>query len=194
MAMRTTLISTIVGLGFCLFLVSCSKPPTQDIKAAKTAIEDARAAEADKYAADDFQAAKDALADAEAKVESKDYKSAKEAALLAKEKAELSKSSVEANKTKVRTETEVLFNEAKTAVDSAKQSIDEAMAAKVGKEDLAQPNADVVSLDSLTTKIQNAINVGDFVDARGKSEIVKAKAVEINKTVRAAIAKRLAKK
>ena len=192
--MKKAIISTIVGLVFCLFVMSCSKPPTQDIKAAKTAIEDARIAEADKYAADDFQAAKDALADAEAKIESKDYKGAKEAALLAKQKAELSKSAVEANKIKVRTATEALFNEAKMAVDTAKRSIDEAMVAKVSKEDLAQPNADVVSLDSLVTKIQNAVNAGDFVDARGKSEIVKAKAAEVNKTVRGAITKRLAKK
>lgn len=69
-------------------LVACAKPPKMEMADAENALNAAEQAGAAEYAEAEFTAARDAFSDAQAKIDAKDYKAARMAALLAKSKAE----------------------------------------------------------------------------------------------------------
>ncbi len=93
-------------MGSIVIMGACAKPPTQEMADAESAIAAAAQAGADEFAADELSMAQETLADAKAKMESKDYKGAKAAALEVKAKADAAVLSVESNKAAAKTEAE----------------------------------------------------------------------------------------
>ncbi len=71
-----------------LFVTACADPPSKEMNQAQGAIDAARAAGADRYAADEFTAAVDALAQAEQAVRDRDYRLALSYALDSRERAQ----------------------------------------------------------------------------------------------------------
>jgi hypothetical protein len=83
-------VACLMVLALALVFIGCSKPPEEEQKAAKAAMDAAVSAGADKYAAADLDTAKKSLDTAEAQMKDKKYKEAKEgygAAKVAFEKA-----------------------------------------------------------------------------------------------------------
>src|SRR5712691_9845249 len=66
---RLFLCSLVITL---LILSGCAQPPTVQLNAAQKAIDDARAAQADKYAAGEFGASQKALTDARTEIMNQD--------------------------------------------------------------------------------------------------------------------------
>jgi len=109
--------------GLILMAAACAKPPTQEISQAENAVNAAIQSGAEEYAAGQLQLAQEALNDANAKVESKDYKGAKTAAMDAKAKAEQASAQIEANKQAAKTEASGKIEPLKTRVEAVKAAL-----------------------------------------------------------------------
>jgi len=121
-------VSFMMVLALVFVFIGCSKPPEAEQKAAKTAMDAAVAAGADKYAAADLAAAKKVWEAAEAQVKEKKYKEAKQAYVDAKAGFEKAAGAVAAGKKAVADEA----NAALAAVEAAWKGTEEA-AKKVEK-------------------------------------------------------------
>lgn len=77
-------VSFMMVLALVLVFIGCAKPPEAEKSAAKTAMDTAVAAGADKYAATDFNAAKNLWDTSEAKMNEKKYEEAKQGYVNAK--------------------------------------------------------------------------------------------------------------
>jgi len=99
----------VVGLvifPFLLLILGCAGEPTNELAAAKAALENARAAEADKYAPDLFAQAENAIIEAENLIAQKKYAEAKKLLMDAKGVAESAGSQAVTNKDNTKTEVE----------------------------------------------------------------------------------------
>jgi hypothetical protein len=121
-------VSLMMVLALALVFIGCSKPPEAEQKAAKTAMEAAVSAGADKYAAADLDAAKKVWETAEAQVKDKKYKEAKQGYVDAKAAFEKAAGAVAAGKKAVADEATAAI----AAVEAAWKST-EAAAKKVEK-------------------------------------------------------------
>lgn len=112
-------------------LAGCSQAPTADLNATKTALDDARSSEADKYAADDFNPAQKAFDDAANEIAAQDksffltrnYSKAQQLLQDAQAKAQTAQTAAKANKDKVKLEVETFTTETETAVQTAKAAL-----------------------------------------------------------------------
>jgi hypothetical protein len=112
----------VVGLmlfPFLLLILGCAGEPTKELAAAKDALEKARTAEADKYAADLFNQAENSIIEAENLIAQKKYGEAKKLLMDAKGVAESATSQAEVNKENTKTEVEDFF----AAIDHAMQQL-----------------------------------------------------------------------
>ena len=91
-------VSLIVFLALALVVIGCAKPPQAEQLAAKTAMDAAVSAGADKYAAADFEAAKKLWDTAESQMTEKKYKEAKQGYIDAKAAFEKAAGAAEAGK------------------------------------------------------------------------------------------------
>lgn len=121
-------VSLVMFLALVLVFAGCAKPPEEEQKAAKTAMDAAVASGADKYAAADLDAAKKTLDGAEAQMKDKKYKEAKQGYVDAKAAFEKAAGAVEAGKKAVAAEA----NTAIAAVEEAMKGLTDA-ATKLGK-------------------------------------------------------------
>ena len=122
------LVSLMVVLSLAFVFTGCAKPPDAEKSAAKTAMDAAASAGADKYAATDFAAAKTLWDTAESQMTDKKYKEAKQGYIDAKAAFEKAAGGVEAGK-------KAMTDEANAAVASLEDGWKnlEAIAKKVEK-------------------------------------------------------------
>ena len=97
-------VSLVIVLALALVFIGCAKPPEEEQKAAKAAMDAAVTAGADKYAAADLDAAKKTWESAEAQVKDKKYKEAKQGYVDAKAAFEKAAGAVAAGKKAVADE------------------------------------------------------------------------------------------
>ena len=140
-ATRYLLLLMLVGV--VAMLCSCAQPPTQEMDAAKAAIDKAISAGADKYATAELEAAKSALSQAEEKVTAKDYEAAKTLAIEAADKAAAAEAAIAAGKEKVKAEVDAMMPEAQKAFAALQKQVKLAKANKKAAEELKStlPNA-----------------------------------------------------
>lgn len=173
--MKMRYLALIIVSAFVAAVVSsCAGPPNEEITQADAAIQAAQAAGADAYAPDDFKAASDALADAKAKVESKDYKGAKEAAMTAKEKAEAAKANAEKGKEEKKAEAEQKMSALKTEWDAVKAEVAKVKGKAAGE--LKQTESDI---ETQVSTIQGQIDQGNYADAVKALDEATAKAGDL---------------
>jgi hypothetical protein len=98
-----------LGLVLLTLLVACAKPPKMEMADAENALNAAEQAGAAEYADVEFAAAREAFADAQAKIEAKNYKAAREAAILSRTKAEEAAAAVVAGKEAAKTQSAELI-------------------------------------------------------------------------------------
>lgn len=165
-----------LALGGLLFAAGCAKPPIQEMADAENAVNAAIQAGAEEYSPDDLTAAQDALADANAKVESKDYKGAKAAAMDAKVRAETAAATVEANRQSAKTEAEQRMTAVKPEIEAL-----QAAATKLKGPDAEKIRADAAALKDQWDAIQKDYDSGhyrtaidDIADTQARLDEVKA--------------------
>jgi len=131
--MKRILLTQFAGaLCACVLIAGCAKVPQQETTAANAALESAKAAKANIFAAEQFNAAQamvnSALADIKAQnakpAFSRNYEKAKKMLVDATTTAEAAKTAVGANKAKVVEETKALLAKAQAAVAESKKIVE----------------------------------------------------------------------
>jgi hypothetical protein len=133
--------------------IACAEPPTKELDQAQGAIETARAAGADVFAAEEFKAAQSALQRAHAAVEERDYRQALSLALDAKERAREAARLGAVHMAELRSSAERTLDEALRLLKIADVRLSAADGTRLSAEQRAALRA---RLDSVTTILQEA--------------------------------------
>lgn len=184
-----SILSLCFALGLIFVVASCAKPPTQELDAATAAINAAKQAEADVYAADTYRSATNALNDANAKVEQKDYEGAKASATQAKELADRSKSESETSKRQIRDEAQATINRVAPGISDSRGNLSTAPRGKGADEDLDQLNADLSQAEANLSDARSSLNGGKFKDALAQARNAETKLSQVQGSVQGALQK-----
>lgn len=178
-----------------LLFTSCAKPPQAEIDAAKAALEQAKAAQADKYVEADFLAVQDSLNAVLVEVEAQSSKLFKSYG-KAKEKLVV----ITTNATELVAKTEVRKEEIKTEIAAAQTAVaalleeDNALLAKApkgkeGKEAIEAIKVDLAGITASVAEVDGLLASGDLLGAQTKINAAKQKATEINTELKAVLDK-----
>ena len=187
------------GLTLALVIVfaftSCAKQPTQQMDAAKAAIQAVVDAKGSIYAKDelnklngDLQAAMDEVT-AQSKKFVKKYGKAKEMLAAVVTNADAAKALIPGRIADAKAAAEAAVNDAKTAWEEAKALLEKAPKGKGTKADIEAMKADLAGLETAMGDVQAAMTAEDYFGAKDKAIVIKEKAVAIAEQVNAAIAK-----
>src|SRR5512134_1003776 len=176
-------------------LVGCAKPPTQEMDAAKVAIDAAVAAGANKYAVEGLKSLNDAMAAAQDEVKKqegklfKNYDNAK--AMIAKVTADAAalKTETEQKKEQAKQEANDASAAAAAAVAQAKALLAEAPTGKGTKAEIEAMKADLAGIEGSLPEIATLITSEEYFAATDKAKAISAKAADISAQVQAAIDK-----
>lgn len=189
--MRILALAVIVMFAF----TSCAKQPTQQMDAAKAAVQAVEGAKGAIYAKDeltklksDLQAALDEVT-AQSKKFFKKYGPAKEMLAKVITDADAVKAQIPGRIEEAKKAAEAAMNEAKAAYDGAKALLEKAPKGKGTKADIEAMKADLSGLEPQMTEVQNAITAEDYFGAKDKAMAVKDKAAAIAAQVQKAIDK-----
>ncbi len=157
-------------------LVACDQPPAKEIAAAEAALEQARQAGADRYAAERFKESEAALQEAQRKVQEKDYRGALSSASDAAAKARGAVQAAAAARTVAKSAAEVAQAEVQASLDEIATIREEATRNKIPEQAFAE-------LDPLVQETRDALQaVGKTVADGALLEGLKA-AVELKARV-----------
>jgi hypothetical protein len=187
--MKSVLRYSILGLVLVLiFVVGCSKPPTEELNAAKSAV-DAVAPEASKYAAEDVKKLNDDLQAAQNEISAKNYKQAKEILVKVKADAETLKTTLPQRKEQAKNNAIAAQDVAKTAVADAKALLAKAPKGKGSKADIEAMKADIKGLEELLPEVQRLIDTENYAVATEKANAFKEKAAAVSDQINQALEK-----
>ena len=176
-----------------LFVAACSAPPQKEIDMAQGALDAARAAGAEQYAAGEYAAATAALQDAHTAVSQRDYRLALARALDAHDRAQDAARGAADGKARARGEVEALTAAATAAVAQIERRIAAAETARVSAKDLTAARRTHTDAEGAVQKARAAIAAEDYLAAReAVADVPAAILAEIN-ALEAVIAKRTAK-
>jgi hypothetical protein len=187
--MKSVLRYSIVGLVLVLiFVVGCSKPPTEELNAAKSAV-DAVAPEASKYVAEDAKKLNDDLQAAQNEISAKNYKQAKEILLKVKADAETLKTTLPQKKEQTKNNTIAALDAAKTAMAAAKTLLAKAPKGKGSKADIEAMKTDIKGLEESVPEVQSLIDAENYAVATEKANAIKEKAAAVSDQINQALKK-----
>jgi predicted S18 family serine protease len=151
----------------CLLVLTaaCSEPPQKEIDQAQAAVDAARSAAADRYAADEYNGAAETLQKARAAVDQRDYRQALSYAIDARQRAaEATKSAGEA-KARLKTDDEGAFKAQADRVTHLETLLHEDEAAKASAQ---QVRAARQAVDAARASLQESrvlLDGGNYADA-----------------------------
>jgi hypothetical protein len=177
--MKKNLLFVIASVSLMLIFAGCAKLPQAEIDAAKAAIEEVRAAQADIYLPGEFSAINDSLRVAMEKVEAqkgklfKSYKKVKLQLVNIPTMAATIKANTETKKAEVKAEAESIL-----ATVTTMQLENNTLAAKLpmGKnerEAVEAIKAELGVIDGAITEVSTMLTNGDFMGALNKVNAVK---------------------
>ncbi|MEK7728547.1 MAG: hypothetical protein AAB354_09050 [candidate division KSB1 bacterium] len=169
--MKVRSLVTLAGAVLVLALVfGCAEAPKLDMEAAQAAVQAAKAAEADRYAADLFKAVQDSV----------------EAAVTA---AGTAQQPAATNKEAAKAEADTLSKQLVASIASAKELMKKAPKGKEGRAALEMIQNDINTLEASVAEITNAFNGGDFLTAKDKAQAAVTKINSIIEELNTAISK-----
>ena len=189
-----------LALTLMVMLAACAKQPTQEMDAAKAAVDSAIAAGGDKYAKEEVKGLNDELTAAtdEIKVQDgkffKNYDKATEILAKVKANADTLTTEIPAKKEKAKTDAQAAIDAAKTAVNDAKALLAKAPRGKGTKADIEALKADVAGLEASIKEAEGLMGTEDYMAATDKANGVKDKAAEVSGQISQAIEKVKGKK
>jgi len=163
-------------------LAGCGQPPDKELNQAQGAIDAARAAGAEEYAADELQGAVDALQRGYEAVQQRDYRLALNHALDSRERAQNAAREAADGKASARSEAERLLADVTAALASATAALEKAGAARVPKAALEDAGQ---HLRAAETAVQEAGAALAREDYRGAVELLEPHTTRLNEAVRA---------
>ena len=195
--MKRTIASILVAGLAVAFMAGCAKAPEQEVAAAKSAIEAAKSAEADRYAAPEFTAAQDSLNAAMAEIEkqnsafplSRNYDHARKALTAVATAASAAQTNAVAAKEKVKIEADSAIAQTKVAIEDARGLLKKAPKGKEGKEALEAISNEISLVDSSLVEASTLVSSGDFMGARDKANAGLEKIASVSEELKTAIEK-----
>ena len=161
-----SLLSLCIALGLAFAVAGCAQPPEEELKAAQTAVDQAKAAEADVYAPDTYRSAVNANNEAISKSAAKDYEGAKASAAQAKQLAERAASEARTNKSQITNEAQAIINRVAPGISDTRGSLGSTPRGKGADDDLDQLNADLSQAEADLSSARSSLNGGKAKDAR----------------------------
>jgi Domain of unknown function (DUF4398) len=149
------------ALGGVLF-AACAEPPLKEMNQAQGAIDAAKAAGAQEYAAEELQAATDAMRRAEDAVEQRDYRLALNNALDSRERAQTAARNAADGKARARGRAEGLVAEVTTALAGATDRLKAAEAARLPKAASTSLTADIKAAQDALQEAGTALGRQDY--------------------------------
>ena len=152
-------------LAVVLLTISCASPPQQEIDQAQGAIDAARAAGAERYAATEFTAATDALKQANDAVTARDYRLALNYALTSREQAQNAARTAAETQAKLRGDVERSIAEAKALIDQMRMRLDGPAAAQIPRNARRTAQQRLKQLDGDLQKADAALKAEEYMEA-----------------------------
>ncbi len=179
-------------------LWGCSKPPELEIQNANTAIQAARAAEAEEYAPRSLTVAQDTLNAAMALKEEQDgkfalfrsYGKAKAQFVRAEALAQRATADAQAEKERVRLEVANLLTTTRAALDSTAALLAQAPVGKGNKADIELIRNDLGNVEIRFTEAKAEFDSGRYKSAQAKVEAVMNDANRLMNEISLAVAKK----
>ncbi len=165
-----------------LVITACGDPPNKEMDQAQGAIDAARAAGADRYAATEYSAATDALKRAQDAVAQRDYRQALNEALDSREHAQNAAREAADTKAQVRGEVERDMAQIAALIAEANTRLAAATRARVSGRVLDRPRRELATVDESVQKAGAAMKADDYLAARTALQGVKER---IQQAVRA---------
>lgn len=181
-----------------VMLAACAQPPTADIDAANSSLDQARTAQAETYAPEAWTAANDAKTSLEAELNAqqgkmaalRSYDKAKSLASDMKSAADRAKQDAATGKDKAKTDADTLMTQAREERDRAKTALSSAPKGKGTEADLASLKSDEQGIDDTLADMQRAYDSGDYIGAKNKAQAAISSAQQIEKEIDAAKSRR----
>lgn len=196
--MNNTILRTTAGLFLATSLLAgCANAPTEQLSAARTAMQQADEAEADLYVSDLYTTAQDSLALAETEMAAqdakfaltRDYATAERLLVYVNETAVMAAQEVDTRKEALRAETETLIAEAQQAILTANDLMAQAPRGKEGTIALVAIQGDAVDAETMLNDAVALLDQGDVINAHRQVGGALDKANSLIEELNAAIAK-----
>jgi hypothetical protein len=179
----------VLTLAVTLAAAGCAEPPNKEMHQAQGAIEAARAAGAERYAAAELAAAVKALAQADAAATQRDYRLALNHALDSRERAQSAAREAATGRASARSRAERLLAEVTTALATATGRLDAAETAKLPKEVLAEPRDQIAAVQKAVQEAGTALGREDYLGAaqvlEGRADAVRAAITSVDAAIAA---------
>lgn len=155
-----------VVIGCFLVSIACSAPPQKEIDLAQGALDGARAAGAEQYAADSYQQAQTALNEANDAVKQRDYRLALTRALDAYERAQEAARNAAEGKARARSEAEAAIVALGKSLEQLQARIKAAETAKLPRRQLEAPRRTASAVEEDLQEARASLRAGDYLAAR----------------------------
>jgi hypothetical protein len=142
------------------------EPPDKEMQQAQGAIDAARAAGADVYAAEELAAARSALTRAEEAVAARDYRLALNHALDSRQRAQNAATLAADGKASARVEADKAVTAAAAAVDALRARLKAPDVARLPSRTLVVPRQAIADAERLVQEARTALERGDYASAR----------------------------
>lgn len=181
--------------GVILTLAGCASAPTEQVSAAEQAMNQAAAAEADKYVPDEFQKAQTTLDEAQTALKAedekfsmfRDYDPIKTKLSQATEEFNSAAQAAEMKKEEVQKQNQQALADAEQALASAQAALEKAPRGKGSQADLEQMRADLDAASAALDTARQQQQAGNFLDAQSQIQSAKSKADAVSSQVEEAI-------
>ena len=190
--MRLT--TAVLLLACALLHAACTSPPENEMNQARGAIDAARAAGADQYAAEESDAAVSSFKRSEDAVRQRDYRQALNYALDSREQAQNAARSAANQKAAVRSQAERELHDTQLALDAAHARLKAADGPRTRRRTLQAERRTIESADAAVQKARTAMGRQDYLGARdamrGVGDQLRAAIRAIDASTQAPAAKR----
>lgn len=178
-----------------LIFTSCAKPPQAELDAAKAALEQAKAAQADLYVEADFLAVQDSLNAVQVEIEAqssklfKSYTKAKEKLVVVTTQATELVAKTEVRKEEIKTEVATAEAAVAVLIEENNMLLAKAPKGKEGKEAIEAIKLDLTGITASVAEVPALVAAGDLLGAQTKINAAQQKATEINTELKTVLEK-----
>jgi len=176
-------------VALALLLCACDQPPTRELEAAEAALEEARRADAARFAPERFREAETALAEARQRLQSNDYRGALSSAMDTVDRSRGAVQAAKAARNLAKGTVEVSQVEVQAALDDWAALRDQARKAKVPDTVFADVDARGEEVRRELRQVSDALAAGDVLAAQKLALELKARVTSLPETTRQAQAR-----
>src|SRR4029453_12734623 len=161
MLRRSSLVPVAALLCSLSLSIACATPPTREMDQAQGAIDAARAAGADRFAAEQYEAAVKALKSAQDAVGQRDYRLALNYALDSRDRAQKAAKEAAIQQAVLRSASERKLSEVTALLDRAERQLKAPDAARIARRATAGPRTAITAAEASLQKAGTSIQDGD---------------------------------